>query len=260
MSHLDLWETLSGEYDRFVNWEQRLAREMPFLHTVLSEHGARRVLDVASGTGHHGIALAERGYDVVGTDISAGMVHRARENAEAAGAAVSFVQASFGELREVVEGPFDALLCLGNSLPSLLSEEALGAALADMAQVLVPGGLIVIQDLNYDRIWPRRERFMPLVTHRQGEEEWLFLRVLDFHEQTLTFNMIIFRKQSQKWEYDVRSTELRPIFKDELEKHLLHAGFAAKQSCGDYAAHPYERDTSGDLIVVAQREDARQVA
>lgn len=260
MSRLDLWETLSGEYDRFVNWEQRLAREMPFLDKLLSEHGARRVLDVACGTGHHAIALAERGYDVVGTDISAGMVRRARQNAEAATAAVNFVQASFGELREVVGGPFDALLCLGNSLPSLLSQEALGAALVDMAQVLVPGGLIVIQDLNYDRIWSRRERFMPLVTHRQGEEEWLFLRVLDFHEQTLTFNMIIFWKQSQKWEYDVRSTELRPIFKDELEKHLLHAGFAAKQSCGDYAAHPYERDTSGDLIVVAQREDARHVA
>ena len=260
MSRLDLWETLSGEYDRFVNWEQRLAREMPFLHTVLSDHGARRVLDVACGTGHHAIALAERGYEVVGTDISAGMVRRARQNAEAAAAAVSFVQASFGELREVVGGPFDALLCLGNSLPSLLSHEALGAALVDMAQVLVPGGLIVIQDLNYDRIWSRRERFMPLVTHRQGEEEWLFLRVLDFHEQTLTFNMIIFRKQSQEWEYDVRSTELRPIFKDELEKHLLGAGFATMQFYGDYAAHPYERDTSGDLIVVAQREDARPVA
>jgi SAM-dependent methyltransferase len=260
MSRPELWDTLSGDYDRFVNWEQRLAREMPFLDKLLSEHGPRRVLDVACGTGHHAIALAERGYDVVGTDISAGMVRRARQNAEAAGAAVSFVQASFGELREVVGGPYDALLCLGNSLPSLLSQEALGAALVDMAQVLVPGGLIVIQDLNYDRIWPRRERFMPLVAHRQGEEEWLFLRVLDFHEQTLTFNMIIFRKRGQKWEYDVRSTELRPIFKDELEKHLLGAGFAAKQFCGDYAAHPYERDTSGDLIVVAQREDARPVA
>lgn len=256
MSNTDLWDTLSGDYDRFVNWEQRLAREMPFLDKLLSEHGARRVLDVACGTGHHAIALAKRGYDAVGTDINAGMVRRARQNAEAAGAAVSFVQASFGELRETVGGPFDALLCLGNSLPSLLSQEALGAALADMAQALAPGGLMVIQDLNYDHIWPRRERFMPLVTHRQGEEEWLFWRVLDFHEQTLTFNMIIFRKQSQKWAYDVQSTELRPIFKDELEKHLVGAGFGTKQSYGDYAAHPYEHDTSGDLIVVAQREVA----
>jgi glycine/sarcosine N-methyltransferase len=260
MSNTDLWDTLSGEYDRFVNWEQRLAREMPFLHRLFSEHGARRVLDVACGTGHHAIALAERGYEVVGTDISAGMVGRARQNAESAGVTATFHQVGFGHLREAVKEPIDALLCLGNSLPSLLSQEALGAALVDMAQVLVPGGLIVIQDLNYDRIWPRRERFMPLVAHRQGEEEWLFLRVLDFHEQTLTFNMIIFRKQSQKWQYDVSSTELRPIFKDELDKRLLHAGFAAKQFYGDYAAHPYERDTSGDLIVVAQREDARKAA
>ena len=256
MNHPDLWDTLSGEYDRFVDWEQRLAGEMPFLESALAKGGARRVLDAACGTGHHALALATKGYQAVGSDISARMIRRARENAKDAGAAVEFFQAPLGSLRQTIEEPFDAVLCLGNSLPSLLSEDALNAALVDMAEVLVPPGLLIVQNLNYDRIWPRQERFLPLVTHRQEEEEWLFWRLMDFHERTLTFNMIFFHKQNEEWTYKVGSTELRPIFQDELEQQLLRAGFSSVELYGDYAGHPYEQGTSGDLIVVAHRETA----
>jgi ubiquinone/menaquinone biosynthesis C-methylase UbiE len=258
MAGLDLWDTLSVDYDRFVNWEERLAREMPFLERQLSEHRARRVLDVACGTGCHALALAQRGYEVVGTDISAGMVERARQNAEAAATAVSFVQAGFGELREVVGAPFDALLCLGNSLPSVPDNEALGRALEDMAQVLTPGGLLFIQNLNYDRLWPKRQRLLPLETRREDDKEWVFLRFMDFHEQSLTFNMVVLHKQNGSWNYWAESAELRPIFAEELENGLRGAGFAAAKYYGDYTANPYEQNTSGDLIVVAQRQVAQQ--
>jgi glycine/sarcosine N-methyltransferase len=256
MTSPDLWDTLSEEYDRFVNWEQRLAGEMPFLESALGSVGARRVLDAACGTGHHALALAQKGYQAVGADISAGMIRRARENARRAGAAVIFHQAPLGGLRQTIEGRFDAVLCLGNSLPSLLSEDALGEALVDVAGLLHPGGLFIVQNLNYDRLWPRQERFLPLVTHRQGAEEWLFWRLMDFHQRTLTFNMIIFHQKNEEWDYRVGSTELRPIFRDELQKQLPRAGFSAVESYGDYAGHPYERDASGDLILIAHREAA----
>jgi ubiquinone/menaquinone biosynthesis C-methylase UbiE len=253
MSSTDLWDTLSANYDRFVNWEQRLDREMPFLESHLASHGARRVLDVACGTGHHAIAFAKRGYEVVGTDISAGMVRRARQNAKSAGAAASFHQAGFGHLREAVKKPFDALLCLGNSLPSVLSEEALDVALADMAGVLAPGGLIVIQNLNYDRVWPQRERFMPLQTYQQGEEEWLFFRFVDFHQETLTFNMVVLHRNGEIWNYDAESTELRPLLNKDLNRLLERSGLTNVDFYGDYDQNPYQEETSGDLIVVARK-------
>ncbi len=254
MTSPDLWDTLSEEYDRFVDWQQRLAGEMPFLESALTSAGARRVLDAACGTGHHALALAAKGYQAVGVDISAGMIHQARENARRAGAEVVFHQAPLGSLHQTIVGPFDAVLCLGNSLPSLLSADALHEALVDVARLLVPGGLLIVQNLNYDRLWPRQDRFLPLVTHRQGEEEWLFWRVLDFHQRTLTFNMIIFHKREGEWEYRVGSTELRPIFEHDLEQQLLRAGFSAVELYGDYAGHAYERGTSGDLILVAHRQ------
>ena len=51
------------DYDRFVNWERRLAYELTFIEKQLTTSGARQVLDVACGTGKHAIVLAQRGYN-----------------------------------------------------------------------------------------------------------------------------------------------------------------------------------------------------
>ncbi len=254
MSDVALWDTLSVDYDRFVNWDDRLAREMPFLDGFLSQRGAHRVLDVACGTGHHAIALAKRGYEVLGVDVSEGMIAKARANAQAAGGAASFQRAGFNELLHVVTEPYDAALCLGNSLPSLLTEGELRSALADIGEVLVSGGSLIIQNLNYDRVWPRRQRFMPLETHRDGDEEWLFFRFVDFHQETLTFNMVVLHGRDGKWNYRAEATDLRPIFTDDLRRLLQEAGFASMEFFGDYDHNPYDKQESSDLIVVARRE------
>lgn len=254
MSQAALWDTFSTDYDRFVNWEQRLARELPFLEGLLAEHGARSVLDVACGTGHHAIALAQRGYEVAGVDVSAEMICRARENAEEAGVAVDFRVAGFGSLSQVLAGQYDALLCLGNSLPSVPEEEGLGRALTDMAQVLRPRGLLVLQNLNYDRLWPQRQRFLPLETRHEDGQEWLFLRFMDFHERSLTFNMVVLHQQNGSWNYWAGSTELQPIFAGQLREELRGADFDGVETYGDYSRQPYDPGKSGDLIVVARKQ------
>jgi len=253
VSRTVLWDTFSADYDRFVDWEQRLARELPFLEGLLAAHGARSVLDVACGTGQHAIALAQRGYQVAGADVSQEMIRGARKNAEEAGVVVDFRVAGFGALSQALARQYDALLCLGNSLPSVPDEEGLGRALEDMAQVLRPGGLLIIQNLNYDRLWRQRQRFLPLETHRQDGQEWLFLRFMDFHERSLTFNMVVLHKQNSSWDYWAEGTELRPIFAEQLTEELRRAGFAGPETYGDYSGQPYDPDESGDLIVVAQK-------
>ena len=145
-----LYDPFSADYDRFVNWKERLAYEFPFIEQQLTASGARRVLDMACGTGKHTIALAQRGFDVTGADLSVGMFERARENAAAVGSEARFVVAGFGELAAKVGNGFDALLCLGNSLPHVLTADALHETLTDFAAVLRPGGLLLIQNRNFD--------------------------------------------------------------------------------------------------------------
>lgn len=116
MTRVPLYDDLGADYDRFVDWTARLAFELPVLEGLLARYGARRVLDAACGTGRHAIALAERGYQVLGADLSAGMVAQATANALAAGVEVPFVEAGLGELAVAAPGPFDAVLCLGQDI------------------------------------------------------------------------------------------------------------------------------------------------
>jgi len=252
VTQMPFYDALASDYDRFVNWEGRLAHELPFLERLFASHDVRRVLDAACGTGHHAIALARRGYQAVGADLSAAMIEQARRNAAAAGVEARFAVAGFGGLAALGE-TFDAVLCLGNSLPHLLTEKALAEALSDFAAVLHPGGLVVIQNRNFDRVWRRRERFMGPQSCREGEREWVFVRFYDFHEATVTFNMIRLRRDGETWTQDVESTELRPIFRDELAAALQHAGFFEAAFYGGYDGAPFDPAHSNDLIAVAQK-------
>ncbi len=252
MSQVPLYDALAVDYDRFVNWEGRLSHELPFFTSLFERHGVRRVLDAACGTGHHAIALAREGYQVVGADLSVPMIARAEENASARGANATFVAAGLGEYA-ALGWTFDAAICLGNSLPHLLSGQAVAGALDDFASVLRPGGVLVIQNRNFDRVWREQERFMPPQTFHGAEGEWLFLRFYDFHEESITFNMLRLRRTANGWSQDVESTELRPIFAQDLASALEKAGFAPVTLYGSYDCSPFDPVTSGDLIAVAVR-------
>jgi glycine/sarcosine N-methyltransferase len=247
-----LYDALAPDYDRFVNWEGRLTQELPFFDRLFEGQAVRHVLDAACGTGHHTIALARRGYQVTGTDLSAAMIQRARENAVRAGVRTTFAVAGLGELGTLGH-TFDAALCLGNSLPHLLTVAAVSAALVDFSAVLRPGGLLVIQNRNFDRVWVRKERFMDPQSHREEGREWLFVRFYDFHEETITFNMARLQRTEEGWAQDVECTELRPIFCDDLARALPAAGFEAVTFYGSYEGAAFDRTESGDLIAIARR-------
>jgi len=255
MGTVPLYDPFSADYDRFVHWEGRLAYELPFIEQQLSASGTRCVLDVACGTGMHAIALAQRGYEVTGADLSAGMIEQARKNAAAAGCKVRFVVAGFGELAaKKIGNDFDALLCLGSSLPHVLTPVALHATLADFAAVLRPAGLLLIQNRNFDAVMAKRARWMAPQAHREEDTGWLFLRFYDFNpDGTLAFNVVTLRRDGEgEWAQHVETTALCPWLHTELSGALTAAGFGDLTCYGDMSGAPFDPETSGNLVVIAR--------
>ncbi len=262
-----MYDAFSSDYDRFVNWPSRLGYELPFIEgqlvslASLPGQAARplRVLDAACGTGMHAVTLAQHGYLVAGADLSAGMVEKARANAAAAGAAVDFITAGFGGLQRAFKNhplfPFDALLCLGNSLPHLLSGADLAQALADFAACLRPGGLLLVQNRNFDAVMAQCERWMEPQAHREGNTEWLFLRFYDYAPDGLIdFNILNLQRTSEgAWTQRVVTTRLRPLLQAELAAALAAAGFERITCFGDMRGSSFDAQKSGNLIVTARK-------
>jgi SAM-dependent methyltransferase len=256
-----MYDDFSSDYDRFVNWDSRLAVELPWIQQQLQalrplNGGVLSVLDAACGTGMHTIALAQRGYAAAGADLSARMVEQARRNAAKAGEQARFEAAGFGALAQTFgEGAFEAVLCLGNSLPHALSAAELRAALADFAACLRPGGLLIVQNRNFDAAMAKRERWMEPQAHQEKSGEWIFVRFYDFDADGLiTFNILTLKREGANgWHQQVMATRLRPLLEAEMTAALVAAGFVNIASYGNMNGAPFDAGTSGNLVTTAQR-------
>jgi SAM-dependent methyltransferase len=256
-----MYDQLASDYDRFNNWDGRLAVELPFIRKtldsvqILTEQSVR-VLDAACGTGMHALALAKLGYAVSGADLSAPMIEKARANAASAGQNVRFEAVGFGGLAPVYgEGSFDALLCLGNSLPHLLTPAALRSALLDFARCLRPGGVLLIQNRNFDAVMATRQRWMEPQTFRDNTHEWVFVRFYDFEpDGTIRFNMVTLKRPlGGEWLSETVSTHLAPQLLTDLNKALLEVGFTNVWAYGSMTGEPFDAAASGNLVLIATR-------
>lgn len=252
------YDQFSAVYDKFVDWEARLDYELPFIVEQLgSVGGDHPVLDVACGTGMHAIALAKRGFKIIGTDLSKGMVERARENAAAVHLDIQFEQVGFGMLAPMFgEEKFGAVLCLGNSLPHILNKQNLVDTLLDFGKVLKQGGLLLVQNRNFDVVKARQDRWMEPQAHQKGMEQWLFFRFYDFlPDGTIDFNIITFyQKECGSWMQSITTTRLYPWLKDEITHLLQETGFAKIRFYGDLAGSSYRKSSSGNLVMTANKK------
>jgi SAM-dependent methyltransferase len=143
-------------------WDEAVASQGAALARLIraGRPGAADVLDCACGIGTQAIGLAQRGFLVTGTDLSAASVQRARAEAERLGADVRFGVADFRDLGDVA-GEFDVVLACDNALPHLGSDAELAQTLAAMRSKLRPGGLVVVSIRDYDRALAERPPTAP---------------------------------------------------------------------------------------------------
>ena len=140
------------KWDELIDWDQRAQGEGDFFIRHLKKLGARRVLDVATGTGFHSVRLIEAGFEVVSADGSAEMLAKAFENGYQRGHILRTVQADWRFLNRDVHGEFDAIICLGNSFTHMFNEKDRRRALAEFYAMLKHDGVLILDQRNYDII------------------------------------------------------------------------------------------------------------
>lgn len=149
------YDTLAGVYDWLVP-ESLLTPQGAvdaFAGVIGTLRAGARVLDCAAGSGQLAVGLAANGYDVVASDASAAMIRRTRALAVEHGVEVSAVRCEWEALeRQGWQNSFDAVFCIGNSIPHAGPTPRRRAALAAMTSVLRDGGTIVLTSRNWELV------------------------------------------------------------------------------------------------------------
>jgi glycine/sarcosine N-methyltransferase len=230
------YDSLASEYDAMTQFSARLEKQKSMLSQFAD---SRRIIDMGCGTGIHSIALAQLGARVVGIDVSAGMLERARAHAAGLGVAVDFVQGDFLSTPPVALLPAELLLCLGNSLPHIERAELPGV-LAHWRALMAPGGVVVIQLLNYERILRERERIVNIRKTADGT----VLRFYDFLDEGLQFNILTITETEQGLTHTLRSTCLSPFTDSDIAAAARAAGFAKVRLCSALTGEPFSTDAT----------------
>ncbi len=140
------------KWDALIDWDRRGESEGDFFIKTLKAKGAKRVLDVATGTGFHSVRLKQAGFDVTSADGSPEMLARAFENGRKRGEILQTIQADWRWLNKDISGKFDAVICLGNSFTHLFEERDRRKALAEFYAALRHDGILILDQRNYDSI------------------------------------------------------------------------------------------------------------
>ena len=247
----DIFGNGVSRYDMLVDWERRLANEAPFYRRLFREVGARRMLDVACGTGRHAAMFHEWGLQVEGADVSPKMLAVCRER-YGESESLRWVERSFDTAWTPRER-FHVAICVGNSLCLAPSRSAADTAIRVMANAVSPGGICVVQVLNLWRfpegptIWEKCKRFesdggqriLLKGIRRIGSRGFVDLVDLVIGPDGVT-------NQS-------KGSELIGLEADDVCSAFRKAGASCIEVFGGYNGETYDRENSRDLTVVCRR-------
>ena len=228
---LGFYESLADDYRLiFPDWEATVRRQGEVIDRLLRELGVPpggAVLDCAAGIGTQALGLAERGYRVTATDLSAGLLEKLRQEASRRKLDVPAHPADLRALDAVIPDRFDAVIAMDNVLPHLPTEEDLTRAAAQMLARLRPGGAFLTSVRDYDELKTQRPRFDRATVSPDGRR--VTFQVWDWAEDGSRYSLkqFVLQERGGRWETHCHPGEYRAVGREELERSLRAAGLAS---------------------------------
>ena len=231
------YETLAGAYDGLTT-DVDYAAVLQFFETVLQRagHSPKTVLDLACGTGSMSVLLAERGYRVIGADISEEMLTAAAQKAAAMAENPPFFICQPMQ-RLTLPEPVEAIVCLLDSLNYLTEPEDCRKTFHRVWRALRPGGMFFF-DINT----PQKLRGLDgQVFLDETEDAYCVWRAeYSRRRRVCSYFMDIFRleEESGLWERGEELHEERAYTPEELTSYLRDAGFTQIKQYGNLKHRP----------------------
>ncbi len=242
------WEELfNEEYSRALSRlsDEQIRREASFIEESLGVAQGGVLLDLGCGPGYHAVELAERGYAVVGYDLSLHQLALAADVAQERHQKLNLMQ---GDMREMAfDAVFDGIYCWNTTFGYFEEEKNLAVA-ERIFKALKPGGTFLVNVINRD-----------FVTMQQPSSVWfegdsavcMDDMTVDFISSRLRVkrSVMLDDGRTRECHYSIRLYSLH-----ELGKLLHDVGFRVAEASGDPSTPGvFMGQNAPRIIILAQR-------
>ena len=213
----------------YPDWEASIEQQARALDRVIRKYWGNRVdtiLDVACGIGTQTLGLAQLGYRLTASDLSAAEIDRARREAARRGLTITFSVADMGRAYKHHRQQFDLVIACDNAVPHLLTDEEILAAFRQFYHCVRPGGGCLISVRDYDREERAGVQVKPYGLRLEGKTRYLLFQVWEFTGPTyeLSIYFVEDRGGSDCLTHVMR-TEYYAVGTDKLIQLMASAGF-----------------------------------
>lgn len=229
----EFYDALASEYHLlFDDWWSAAQWHGQVISRVLAQQRTTegRLLDCTCGIGTQALPLASLGYAVTATDISHAAVERARTEASARGIDADIRVCDVRNLRDHVDGSFDAVISCDNALPHLLTAEDLLRALSSIRACLNPGGLLLVSLRDYDALRRTRPTGVPISIYGDAGSRHGFGQAWQWSDDGEYVDIELFtftEAAAGAWRAHSAATRYRALQREKLGSLLTSAGYTA---------------------------------
>jgi SAM-dependent methyltransferase len=218
--------------------EAEAERAVALIARTLGSRQVRLVLDLACGSGRHARYLGQKWW-TSGIDLSEVLLRIARRN----GTPARLVR---GDIRALPyrDSAFDLVVNLFTSFGYFETDPEHELVIQDLARVIAPRGVFVLDYLNAERI---RKQLVP------SDERVIGGRVVEQRREITGGGRFVVKHISIRNEGREFVERVRLFSRSELEGMLERAGFRIETSYGDYGGEPLT-EASPRVILFASRD------
>ena len=245
-----VFEKYAHEYDLVTNAAAREEYHSREIQTLVDRFQPRCVMDAGCASGLTSILFAQRGITTVGLDRSRKMLDVARQKVERLHLPLTFRHGRFEALPKSLQGKFDLIVCLANSISGLRTQADLKKAMGNFRRALTPGGHLLIQTLNYASI--REGEFFPIKA--TGNNGIIWLRYARRLGRSLEVHVIRVDNRDSQPSFEPFVNQFDNFDVGAVEKAVRGSGLVDTRKFGDLYLKKRFGKKSRDLVLLARRK------
>jgi ubiquinone/menaquinone biosynthesis C-methylase UbiE len=241
--YVNIFNDLGADWETIVN-ARDTQRETDFIQSILPKKAT--TLDLCCGTGRHSMILSQRGWTMIGLDLSKNLLSIAKRNMKNKGVNFPLVRADMRHFpfRNQI---FDAVICMFTSFGYLSSESEDIKSFKEVRRTLRKSGKFLLDVANKDHV-------IKVFQEREWAEFESFYmmekRSLNLQTSRLLSQWTIIRKDTKEvrlFQHNVRLYAFQT-----LKQMLSEAGLKVKEVYGGYDKKEFTLDSSR-MIMLAER-------